>query len=52
MGPTSPSTAPPSCAIVVRLKPDDYLAVAGAADLDGRSLAGFVRQLIRERLAA
>jgi len=47
MGTRDTGVAPKSCQVVVRLKPDEYLSVASAAESDGRSIAGYVRQLIR-----
>ncbi len=41
---------PKSCAVVVRLKPTQYAAVAAEAERDGRSMASVLRRLVDDRL--
>lgn len=50
MGPRNPGHAPSSSAILIRVQPDEYLRIAAAAEGDGRSMAGFVKWLIRRQI--
>lgn len=47
---TTPPKLPEDPAILVRLTPDDYLAVAWNARTDGQSMGGYVRTLVRRHL--
>ena len=47
-----PIQVPANPAVVVRISADDYLAVATAAQQEGRSMASYVRHIVRQHLAA
>lgn len=42
---------PKSCAVVVRLRPGQYEAVAAEAEREERSMASVLRRLVDEKLA-
>jgi len=49
---SDPMTVPAKPALVVRLSHTDYVGVAQAAERDGRTMAGFVRNIVRQHLAS
>lgn len=51
-GPRTKGQAPAEPAILVRLDEADYLMIAELAELDGNSLSGYLRTLIRRHLTS
>ena len=50
-GPKNPGTVPASSLLTIRVDGEDYLAVARAAEHENRSIAGYVRHVLRQHLA-
>ena len=50
-GLTSPGVAPKRSTLVIPIDPGDYLSLALLAQVDGRSIAGYVRQALKRHLA-
>jgi hypothetical protein len=46
------AVVPKNCAVVIRLRPEQYLAIASAAGQEDRSMSSFVRRVVERALTA